>query len=79
MAVNTRSNQWNSYDDTLAADLELSVQNYFSQLRALHNFKPLDVARLTDTSFSYAPNDLGLPVPVRIAFSLVSLYMSTLK
>jgi len=79
VAVNTLSNQWSSYDDTLAADLELSVQNYFSRLRALHNFYPLDVARLTDASFSYAPNGFGLPAPVRIEFSLASLYMSTLK
>ena len=68
-----------SYDDTLAAGLELSVQNYFSQLRALYNFNPLDVARLTDTSFSFAPNGLGLLAPVRIDFSLTSLWTSTLE
>jgi len=79
VAVNDRSNQWSSYDKTLAAALELSVQNYFSRLRALHNVHPLDVARSIDASFYYAPSGYGLLAPVRIDFSLVSLCMSTLK
>ena len=80
MAINDRSNQRSSYDNTLSAALELSVQNYFSRLRALHNFNPLDVARSNDASFSYAPNGYGLLlVPVRMDFSLVSLCTSTLK
>ena len=79
VAVNARLNQWSSYADTLVTHLELSVQNYFSRLRALHNFNPLDVARSTDTSFSYALNGLGFLALVRIDFSLASLYMRTLK
>jgi len=79
VAVNDWSNHWNSYDDTLEAALELSVQNCFSRLCALHNFYPLDVARSTDTSFSYAPNGYGLLAPVRMDFPLASLCMSTLK
>jgi len=78
MAINDRSNQRSSYDNTLSAALELSVQNCFSRLRALHNFYPLDFARSNDASFSYAPNGLLL-APVRIDFSLVSLCTSTLK
>jgi len=80
MAVNDRSNQRSSHDNTLSAALELSIQNNFSRLRALHNFYPLDVARSNYASFSYAPNGYGLRLaPVRIGFSLVSLCMSTLK
>jgi hypothetical protein len=80
MAVNDRSNQRSSYDNTRSATLELFVQNHFSRLRALHNFYPLDVARSNDASFFYAPNGYGfLLAPVRIDFSLVSLCMSTLK
>jgi len=60
MAVNDRSNQRSSYDNILSAALELSVQNYFSRLRALHIFYLLDVARLNDASFSYAPNGYAL-------------------
>ena len=69
VAVNDRSNQWSSFDDALAAALKLSTQNYFSRLRALHNFYPLDIARSTDVSFSYAPHGYGLLAPVRIDFS----------
>jgi len=79
MAVNDRSNRRSPYDNTLSAALELSVQNYFSRLRALHNFYPLDVARSNDASFSYAPNGYGLLAPVRMDFPLASLCMSTLK
>jgi len=81
MAVNDRSNQRSSYDNTLSAALEISIQNYFSRLRALHNFYPLDVARSNDASFSYARNAYGLLslAPVQIRVCLVSLCMSTLK
>ena len=75
MAVNYRSNQSSSYDDAMAAALELSVQNYFSRLCALRNSNVLDVARSTDASFSYAPIGYGLQAPVQIDFS----FSSTLK
>ena len=80
MAVNDWSNQRSSYDNARSAALELSVQNYFSRLHALHSFYSLDVARSIDASLSYAPNGYGfLQAPVRFDFSLVSLCMSTLK
>ena len=80
MAVNDRSNQRSSCDNTLSAALEISIQNYFSRLRALHNFYPLDVARSNDASVSYAPNADGLLLaPVRIWVSLVSLCMRQLN
>jgi len=65
---NARSNQWSLYDDTLAADLKLSIQNYFSRLRSLHNFNPLDVARSTDTSFAFALNGYGSQLRFELIF-----------